>query len=274
MKKIRSLVIAMLLFAPAMHAASLYEQSIARVLERRFSSTAVSYLLLDARTGAVVASHWDELARPVPLGSIVKPWTALAYAERHEFQYPDFDCNGAASGCWLPRGHGRIGMTQALAYSCNAYFRALASDVRAEDVSAVMRRFGVHTTVEGLSAPAMVGIGHEWKMSPEEMVRAYCELARQTNEAGVGELIRGMALSAQVGTGSAVGRALAGAATLVKTGTAPCAHRKSAPGDGYVMALYPAESPRLALLVRVHGVPGAHAAIIGGQVLRAAIEGK
>lgn len=268
------MILAILLVAPATPGASLYEQSIARMLEYRFSSPDISYLLFDARTRTLVAARWDEPHRPVPLGSLVKPFTALAYAQRHEFKYPEFVCLGSAGGCWLPHGHGHIGMAEAMAFSCNAYFRAIASNVRTEDVSAVLCRFGIQSTLEGLPAQALAGLGHDWKMSPGEIVRAYCELATQPAEAGTGELLRGMALSARAGTGSAVGRAVRGAATLVKTGTAPCAHPRQGPGDGYVIVVYPAESPRLALLVRVHGVPGAQAAVVGGQMLRAAVDGK
>ena len=274
MRKKGSLVLVLFLLAPGMRAASLYEQSLAKVLEKRFSSPGISYLLLDARTGTVVASRWEEGGGPVAIGSLVKPFTALAYAQRHEFKYPEFVCAGAAGGCWLPRGHGRIGITQAVGFSCNAYFIALAASVRTEDIAAVMQRFGMHSTLEGPRGEALAGLGADWKMSPEEIARAYCELTSLPAVAGAAELVRGMALSAQAGTGSAVSRAGMGTATLVKTGTAPCAHRQQAPGDGYVIVLYPAESPRRALLVRVHGVPGARAALVAGQMLRVALDGE
>ncbi len=272
MNKLALLVLA-LLASRSLPAASLEEQSIARVLGRRFSSPNISYLLLDARNGAVVASRWEDSKVPTPLGSLVKPFTALAYARRHGFRYPKFTCTGAAGGCWFPRGHGRIEIEQAIAFSCNAYFRALASEVRTEDVLLLIYDFGIHSLVDGLTGQALVGFGDQWRISPLEIARAYCELAK-SGEAGVGSVLRGMALSAQAGTGSAVGHALAESKALVKTGTARCTHAHRAPGDGYVMVLYPADSPRVALLVRVHGVPGAQAAVVGGQMLRAAVEGK
>ena len=272
MKK-SALLALVLLASRSLPAASLEEQSIARVLGRRFSSPNISYLLLDARKGTVVASRWEDSEVPAPLGSLVKPFTALAYARRHESRYPKFTCTGAAGGCWFPRGHGHIEIERAIAFSCNAYFRALASEVRTEDVSLVLFDFGIHSLADGLTVPALVGFGDQWRISPLEIARAYCELA-QSGEAGAAGLLRGMALSAQAGTGNAVGRALAESKALVKTGTAPCTHAHRAPGDGYVMALYPADSPRLALLVRVHGVPGAQAAVVGGEMLRAAVEGK
>ena len=255
----------------AASAASLYDQAVSRMLERRFSGGGISYLLLDARTGAVLGSRWEE---PGPFGSLIKPFTALAYAQTHGFEYPQYVCTGVTGGCWLPRGHGRIGIRQAIGLSCNAYFRALAAAVRSRDVVAVMHRFGIQGLEEDAPATALVGLGKDWKAAPLEMARAYCELASRSAEPGADELLCGMALSARSGTGSAVGRALGGAGALVKTGTAPCIHLRRQPGDGYVMALYPQEHPNFALLVRVHGVPGAKAAAVAGEMLRAVLEGK
>lgn len=274
MKKSGCFILVLLVVAPVILADSLYDQSIAQVLERGFPGREISYLLLDARTGKVLSSRWEEPGRPVPLGSLVKPFTALAYGEVHGFKYPEYVCRGKAGGCWLPRGHGRVGMTQAMGHSCNAYFRVLVGKVRSEDVSAVMRRFGIQGVRGDVPARALVGLGDEWMVPPVEMARAYCELATRLAEPGVLELVRGMALSAESGTGRAVGGALSNPAALVKTGTAPCVHGRKRAGDGYVMALYPAESPQYALLVRVDGAPGAGAAVVGGRMLHALLEGK
>ena len=78
------------------------------------------------------------------------------------------------------------------------------------------------------------------------------------------DLLHGMKLCALMGTGRAVG-----AGSRVKTGTAPCVHSRGTPGDGYVVALFPAEHPTLALLLRAHGVPGAEAAKTAGRLLQA-----
>ena len=64
-----------------------------------------------------------------------------------------------------------------------------------------------------------------------------------------------------------VDRALRYSGALVKTGTAACTHSAHAPGDGFVVALVPAEQPELLLMVRVHGVPGAKASVVAGQML-------
>jgi len=73
--------------------------------------------------------------------------------------------------------------------------------------------------------------------------------------------------SALVGTGAAVDRSLARTNALVKTGTAACTHRPRAPGDGFVVAMSPADHPKILLMVRVHGVPGAKSAKVAGAML-------
>src|SRR6266853_2745164 len=73
-------------------AKSLFSQSAVLVLEREFSSSDISYLLFDARTGTLLSSRWEDPAKPIPLGSLVKPFTALAYAESHQYQFPAHVC--------------------------------------------------------------------------------------------------------------------------------------------------------------------------------------
>ena len=56
---------------------SLFGQSAAQILHREFTSSDVSFLLLDARTGALLTSRWDGADLPIPLGSLVKPFVNL-----------------------------------------------------------------------------------------------------------------------------------------------------------------------------------------------------
>jgi cell division protein FtsI/penicillin-binding protein 2 len=259
-------LIAAIRFAPA---GSLAEQSIAKALERAFPQAEINYLLLDARSGNVVAARWPHPDVPLPAGSLVKPFTALAYFQANRRAYPQFRCRGAADGCWNPSGHGRIGMAQAIEFSCNAYFRQLAAALRPEQVAAVARLFGIEGPPASARGDSLFGLGDEWRIAPLNLVRAYAELSASRTQPGASELIEGMALAARNGTAAAAGN---GAATnlLAKTGTAPCAHEPSAPGDGFALLLYPADSPRLALLVRWHGRPGAEAAAVAGRVMRTA----
>jgi cell division protein FtsI/penicillin-binding protein 2 len=246
---------------------TLFNQSAAEILDRDFIASNVSFLLLDARTGGVLASRWDNPEKPIPMGSLVKPFTALAYAEAHGYRYPQYVCRGTATGCWRPGGHGLVDITSAIAESCNSYFRLLSTSMTAEDVLRVSRRFGVDNPGKELSDAELIGIGNRWLISPIHIARAYLELARRRQDPGVPELLAGMSQSSRHGTGSAVGRQLRRSEALVKTGTAGCTHQNHAPGDGFVVALVPASEPDLLLLVRVHGVPGATAAQAAGQML-------
>ena len=253
---------------------SLFAQSAAQSLNRNFPSSNVSYLLLDAKTGQILASRWESPDTPISLGSLDKPFTALAYGERHHSRYPAHICRGTASGCWRPAGHGKVDLTSAIAYSCNSYFRMLTADMRAADVSTTVARFALESPAPETSGAALAGLGPGWRVSPLRMARAYTELLRQQDNPVVEQILAGMAESAQAGTGAEVDRMLGSSGALVKTGTAPCTHRRHAPGDGFTVVLAPADDPKILLMVRVHGVPGAQAAGTAGMMLRAIAAGR
>ena len=266
---------------PGQQKTSLFVQSAGKILNREygdcvraqvsdscFQNDGVSFLLLDARTGAVLASRWERPERPIPLGSLVKPFTALAYGEQHSFSYPAHICHGTSTGCWLPRGHGDIDLTAAIAYSCNSYFRMLTAKMSAADVLPVAHTFGIQSPNPTSSGVSLAGIGESWLISPLSMANAYLELVRRRDQPGVRQVLAGMEKSARQGTGAEVDRALQHRNALAKTGTAPCTHLKSAPGDGFVIAMLPTDDPQILLMVRVHGMPGAQAAKTAGRMLR------
>jgi cell division protein FtsI/penicillin-binding protein 2 len=198
---------------------------------------------------------------------LVKPFTALAYAEAHDFQYPTHVCKGEASGCWQVHPHGELDIASAIAVSCNSYFRALAANLKGEQLLPTTNRFGLESPAKELTGADLMGLGDQWRISPLHMARAYLELYRRRDQPGVRELLNGMAQSAQRGTGASVGRALKPTDALVKTGTAPCTHVHPAPADGFVVALVPANQPEILLMIRVHGVAGAKAAATAGRML-------
>ncbi len=246
---------------------SLFAQAAGQILNRDFPSGDVSFLLVDAPTGRVLASRWDNPEAPIPLGSLVKPFTALAYGEHHGFRYPAHICRGTATGCWLPRGHGEVNLSSAIAYSCNSYFRMLTANMTASEVSPTAMRFGLEPPPQETAGVALAGLGNRWLISPLSMARAYLELVQRRDQPGVRLILAGMAQSARQGTGAAVDRALPFPDALVKTGTAMCTHAKRAPGDGFAVVMAPSDDPQILLMVRVHGVPGAMAAKTAGQML-------
>ncbi len=218
----------------------------------------VDYLIVDVRTREVLERHWTDAETPIPVGSLVKPFTALAYGG----EFPEFVCKGAASGCWSTRGHGRLRFPEAMAQSCNAYFLNLARGVNADTLAVVAAKFGIPGP-DADTAEARIGLGTAWKISPLALARAYGELASRAGEPRVREILDGLRLAAESGTARAIGRG-----RMAKTGTAPCVAETRDAGDGFTMVLEPADSPRRALLVRVHGAPGAEAAKSAARILR------
>lgn len=227
---------------------------------------AVSYVILDANRKTVIAIDWRSVEVAVPLGSLVKPFTAVAYGQSHRMHFPVYRCDGV--DCWLKTGHGRIGLASAIAHSCNSYFRQLAADVPVADVREVADHFGLPGPPLECDRETLFGMGREWLISPLDAARAYAELAARRAEPGVAQVIDGMRLSASIGTASAVEAAVRGTPVLAKTGTAPCSHSPAAPGDGYAVVVYPGDSPRYVLLVQVHGATGRQAAATAAHLLR------
>jgi len=246
---------------------SLFAQSAVQLLDREFPSPEVSFLLMDAHSGVLLASRWEDVQKPIPLGSLVKPFTALAYAEQHDYKFPKHVCRGEASGCWQARPHGSLDLVSAVAYSCNSYFRALAAAITGEQMLPVAEQFGIEAPARDLSGPPLMGLGTEWRISPLRMAHAYLELIHRREQPGVREVLAGMAQAASYGTGSSVNRALKHSDALVKTGTAPCSHPRPAPGDGFTIALVPAAQPEILLMVRVHSVPGSTASVTAARML-------
>lgn len=218
----------------------------------------VNYLVVDIRTRQIVKQDWPDAEKPIPVGSLVKPFTALASSG----PFPEFVCHGAVDRCWLAKGHGSLGFRDALANSCNAYFLQLARDVDPHSLEVVAAKFGIPPP--DLETPeARIGLGRDWQISPLALARAYCELASRSTEPRVAEILAGMKQAAQSGTASAIG-----SGSLAKTGTAPCVAQRKHKGDGFTLVLQPADAPRVAILVRVHGVPGAEAAKSAAIILR------
>lgn len=247
---------------------SLFWQSATGILQRGYGKSEISYLMLDANSGGLLATHWENPDGPIPMGSLVKPFTALAYAETHDFRFPTYTCKGKANGCWQDQPHGELSLTAAIAVSCNAYFLRLAERVSAERIVAITDSFDLEAPNKDATAANLIGLGEQWKISPLRMARAYLELVRRKDAPGVALILEGMRQSALHGTGAAVDHQLRHAAALVKTGTAPCTHTHWAPADGFALALVPAEKPEILLLIRIHSVTGAKAAETAGRMLR------
>ena len=228
------------------------------VLDRNFPDPELTYIVMNVRTREVIASRWENADTAIPVGSLVKPFLALAF----DGAFPDFTCHGKEDRCWLDRGHGAIDFREALANSCNAYFLNLAGRVDAHALEVVASRYEIPPP-GSTSAATRIGLGEGWKISPAALLRAYVELSARRSDPKVADILTGLDLAAERGTARALGRGV-----LAKTGTAACVARRRHAGDGFTVVLDPAESPRIALFIRVHGVPGAEAAKTAARMLR------
>jgi cell division protein FtsI/penicillin-binding protein 2 len=246
---------------------SLFSQVAQSTLDREFPSSSISYLLLDAPSGAALAERWQDPTQPIPIGSLIKPFTALAYAQSHR-RFPTYVCNGARDFCWLPHGHGRITLNEAIAQSCNAYFLALARDVPVDQANAVLTAYGLPPVKDANKPLALAGLSDTWQVSPLALARAYATFAHAARDRDA-EILSGMQSSAQIGTAHAVSLVLPAHSALAKTGTARCTHTPRSTADGFTVILYPADDPRVVLLTRVHGVTGATTATTAAKMLRA-----
>lgn len=254
---------------PAESQQALFSQSLRLSLDRQFHfDNNVSYLLFDAGSESVLAAKWPSPNTPIPAGSLVKPFTALAYATSHNFRYPVYECRGKSTGCWQPNAHGKLNISAAISVSCNSYFRQLAQHTDIDQARPVFSIYGLDPPAANSPSSSLVGIGDSWKISPRRLAHAYLELAHRRNQPGVPEILEGMRESALRGTGAAIGPASAPASALVKTGTAPCTHSPAAPADGFVVVMLPAEQPQVLLVLRVHGETGAKAAEAAARALR------
>jgi cell division protein FtsI/penicillin-binding protein 2 len=218
----------------------------------------VNFIAVDVHTRHVVERQWADAEQPAPVGSLVKPFVALAYGG----EFPSLVCKGSADRCWLARGHGKLEFRQALAESCNAYFLNLARGVDRATLAVTAAKFGIPPPSDD-SPEARIGLGTAWRISPLALVRAYAELASRAGEPRVDEILAGLRMAAESGTAKALGPGV-----LAKTGTAACVAERRDAGDGFAVVLEPAEQPRIALLVRVHGAPGASAAKSAARILR------
>jgi cell division protein FtsI/penicillin-binding protein 2 len=241
--------------------AGLEEQTILRTLDAHFAG---GYLLLDAETRRMIGSNHLDPAAPVAIGSLIKPFTTIAYGEANAFRYPEFNCTG--KDCWLPKGHGHIYIGDAIAHSCNAYFLALAKHMNPSGVVETLTKLHVTPPPADVDRKTLAGMGSSWKFAPREIAAAYAEIARRWAQPGMREAVAGMREAAKTGTARQLG-----AFAMAKTGTAPCDRDA---GDGFVIALFPADSPHYVLIARVHSATGARAAAALAPALGHIREGK
>ncbi len=199
----------------------------------------------------------DGVDVPQPVGSLQKPFIARAWALAHDTRDPPrFRCTG--STCWLRVGHGEVGLTAAMAESCNEYFVALAREVSTSGLATALRDAGF-TFSQSVTAEDAVGLaraGATIRIAPGTLLLAYADLVRTSwpvrDDVRLA-VLEGLGRAASSGTAAALARR----GLLAKTGTVPVPGSRLAT-SGWALALDSAgRSGRLAFLPRGTGAEAA-----------------
>lgn len=198
---------------------------IPRALAQALHGTQASGVVLDARTGAILASsHTNSRATP---GSSLKP-LLLEYALEHQIVHPEtqvyctrnLHVGNRALHCTHPADRPVFNAERALAESCNTWFAAMAQRFTGPQLEAALERSHLqHTPMNDASVEqrqiAVLGLGGV-AVTPLELAQAYREMLARTPPDGV--VARG--LKESVDYGMANPAAVPGVAILGKTGTA------------------------------------------------------
>jgi len=216
--------------------------------EERPESGRARLFVFTLEEGRAVAPP-DAPQGPLPIGSLAKPFVALAWARAHPgTPSPVVRCT-QASRCWTASGHGAVGLVRATAVSCNSYFRALAAETPSDTLASTLREAGF-LVPDPLDAEAAIGLPNPAGLlsaEPAAVLRAYAALLREPwprAEELRRELLAGLRDSARVGTAAG----LADAGFHAKTGTVPAIDGRPRTSSGWAIAIDEAGRGALALL--------------------------
>ncbi len=183
--------------------------------------------------------------RPEAVGSLQKPWVAKAWALAHPGSAAPRSVCTPEAACWLPTGHGPLGLSRALAVSCNAYFRALAEATPPDLLQRVFREAGFQAPPR--TPDQAIGLEPGPTILPSRLLEAYDRLQREPwaqGEALRGTVLQGLREAARSGTA----KGLTQPGLLAKTGTVPSRDGDPRHTVGWVLAMEPGGSGRLARL--------------------------
>lgn len=247
-------------------------------------------VVIDLATGRVKAARrLDEAARTVAApGSTLKPIALYGLLEQGRWN-PErrISCSrklhvaGRELNCSHPEMPA-LDARDALTWSCNTYFAAVADSVPPDKLRGLLERSGLlgetglakGETAARFRAPktadetrlALLGV-EGIEVTPLELVRAYrwlgIEFAQHPETRATQVVMDGIRDSASFGMAGAAG--LGGVAVAGKTGTASMA--AGGRTHGWFVGIAPAQNPQVALVVYLPAGRGADAAHVAGEVL-------
>lgn len=194
---------------------------------------------------------------PITVGSLQKPFVAKAWAATHPgVPSPRFRCD-PDSGCWLPAGHGELGLAHALAQSCNTYFRDLAQATPLTALSESLREAGFTASPRSAEeAIGLPGVDGPLRIRPSDLLTAYARLTRAPWRVGEPirtEVLEGLRESGLEGTAKGLGRR----GYWAKTGTVPASDGNPLHTCGLALAV---DDSGWAILARLEPGTGREAA--------------
>lgn len=248
-------------------------------------------VVVDVESGKILAQRGMQTAarRLATPGSTVKPFVLMALLKSQKFKADEaFLCRrtlrigGKRMDCTHPLLAAPLDAEEALAYSCNSYFAAMAVRISAADLASEFRRVGFDSPTNW-SSREVVGVVNETqtpedrqlqalgekavKITPLELLAAYRTLALEHRSGDkTWELIyRGLADSTTYGMAHAA--APDGYNVAGKTGTANSS--ASALTHAWFAGYAPAEKPEIALVVYLEHGRGSDAARVARTVFAA-----
>lgn len=256
-----------------------------RALDAALAETQAVAVVLDGGDGRVVAAvRMAEAARGAHApGSTLKPFFLAAAlrqgrvrAETTVACHGDLRIAGREVACTHPREENVLDAKRALAYSCNAWFAALARRFTPQEAAGVLRAYGFGSRTElvreesagvvrepgSVAGVQLMVLGLEdVAVTPLQLARAYWRLAGQMDGVPV---VQG-GLEESVAYGMAHAAATAGIAMAGKTGTA------SDPGEawtqGWFAGIASRGQARVVVVVYVPRGNGADAAALARRFL-------
>jgi cell division protein FtsI/penicillin-binding protein 2 len=245
-------------------------------LDHAVRGTPAVAVVLDVKTGRILAATRLNDSRQAAPGSVLKPFF-LMQALLHQRIYPQTTAicrralriDGRNVDCTHPQSETVFNAEQALAYSCNSYFAELAKRFTAEEATTALSSYGL---LENSAVPAntqqtqLFILGLEGvSITPLRLAEAYRRLATQLQnlppDSPMQAVERG--LEDSVAYGMAHNAYVDGLLTAGKTGTA------SDPGQawthGWFAGFAPVKSPKAVVVVylpRGNGADAAHLAQI------------
>ena len=260
------------------------------VNQSAMSSPDARIVVVDRSSGAIIASHQlnaasRTLAAP---GSVLKPLLLYRSIETEQWAPSNrVACNRRLLigkhmlACSHPEAP-PFDAREALAWSCNSYFAALARTLRPRQLKNLLEPTGL-LDVTGLAAGeavaelrepssleeqqlAVLGVS-DIRITPLELAVAYRwlanEVAKHPESASAQTVAAGLRDSAHFGIASGAGAG--GASVAGKTGTAE--GTQSSRTHGWFAGLAPAQDPQVVVVVYVPTGRGADAARVAGVIL-------